>query len=103
MVKGLRIVDLLLALVRRRWDWLVLLGPRFNGRGTPPNPYSLLAEPWTAPSNPGPLRLGQRAFSISVVNSFKGNFVWQLHLYSRLNSKLHRAAALAVRRQLLSA
>ena len=30
-------------------------------------------------------RLGPRPFSISVVNSFWGNFVW-MHLYSRTNS-----------------
>jgi hypothetical protein len=46
--------------------------------------------------------LGHRPFSISVVNSFEGNFVWR-HLYSRTNFKLNRAAALAEWRQLLSA
>jgi len=49
-------------------------------------------------------RLGPRAFSISVVDSFGANFVWGArHLYSRTNFKLNRAAALAEWRQLLSA
>ena len=51
---------------------------------------------------PRALRLGPRPFSISVVNSFEGNFVWR-HLYSRINFKQTRAAALAEWRQLLSA
>jgi hypothetical protein len=49
------------------------------------------------------VRRGHQPFSISLVNSFGGNFVWQLHLYSRDNFKLNRAAALAEWRQLLSA
>ena len=48
-------------------------------------------------------RLGPRPFSISLVNSFGGNFVGRLHFYSRINFKLNRAAALAEWRQLLSA
>ena len=49
-------------------------------------------------------RLGPRAFSISVVNSFGGNFVGGArHLYLRSNFKLNRAAALAEWCQLLSA
>ena len=55
------------------------------------------------PPYPRAPRLGPRAFSISVVNSFGGNFVWDRHLYSRTNFKLNRAAALAEWRQLLSA
>ena len=43
----------------------------------------------------GPPRLGQRAFSVGVVNSLGGNFVRQRHLYSRINFKFNRAAALA--------
>jgi hypothetical protein len=48
-------------------------------------------------------RLGPRAFSVSGVNSSRGSFVWQLHLYSRLNFKRNRATALTEWRQLLSA
>ena len=40
---------------------------------------------------------------VSVVNSLERDFVRQLHLYSRLNFKLSRAAALTEWRQLLSA
>ena len=49
----------------------------------------------------GAPRLGPRPFSISVVNSFGGNFV-RRHLYPRTNFKLNRAAALAEWRRLLS-
>ena len=52
--------------------------------------------------NPRAPRLGPRAFGISIVNSFGGNFVW-MHLDSRTNFKLNRDAALAEWRQLLSA
>ena len=48
-------------------------------------------------------RLGPRAFSISLVNSFGGNFVWTAISIHALNFKLNRAAALAEWRQLLSA
>jgi hypothetical protein len=81
-----------------------------SGRGPWTNGGGLLclipkAEPQAArPAHPhhrSP-RLGPRPFSISVVNSFGGNFVW-MHLYSRTNFKLNRAASLAEWRQLLSA
>ena len=49
MGMGLRIVDLLPALPEPNQRWLVLLGPR---------------------------SVDLRAFSMSVVNSFSGNFVW---------------------------
>jgi len=49
------------------------------------------------------LRLGPWALSISVVNSFGGGFVWLRHLYSPINFKLNRAAALAEWRHLLIA
>ena len=55
------------------------------------------------PPHPKAPRLGPRAFSISLVDSFGDNFVWTVHLYSRTNFKLNRAAALAEWRQLLSA
>ena len=51
----------------------------------------------------GAPRLGPRPFSISLVNSFGGNFVWLRNLYSRTNFKLNRTTALAEWRQLLSA
>ena len=50
----------------------------------------------------GAPRLGQRAFSVGVVNSLGGNFVRQRHLYSRINFKFNRAAALAEWCHLLS-
>jgi len=51
------------------------------------------------PPYPRAPRLGPRAFSVSLVNSFGGSFVWR-HLYPRINFKLNRAAALAEWRQL---
>ena len=69
---------------------------------TAANPYSSPAGPWTGPPYPRAPRLGPRAFSISLVNSFGVNFVWQLQLYSRTNFKLNRAAALAERLLFLS-
>ena len=44
-----------------------------------------------------------KAFSVSVVNSFRLGFVWVYNFYSHLNFKLNRATALADWRQLLSA
>ena len=61
------------------------------------------AGPWTGAPYPRAPRLGPRAFSIGLVNSFGGNFVWNCHLYSRTNFKLNRTAALTEWRQLLSA
>ena len=51
----------------------------------------------------GSPRLGQRAFSVGVVNSFEGNFI---RLYISIHApilKLNRAAALGEWRQLLNA
>ena len=87
------------------------LGPLTIRRGglllcpgvTTANRYRADAFAAKGPPNRRAPRLGPRPFSISLVNSFGGNFVWQLHLYSRTNSKLNRAAALAEWRQLLSA
>ena len=68
-------LNLFLALLRQSWRWLVLLGPWSVDQRqgvTVPNLCSRAAGPLTGgPPTPGP-----RAFSISVVNSFGGNFVW---------------------------
>ena len=55
-----------------------------------PNRYSLAEGRQIAP-NPRAPRLGPRAFNISIVNSFGGNFVW-MHLDSRTNFKLNSDA-----------
>ena len=55
--------------------------------------------PWTGPFYFRAPRLGPRAFSVSVVDSLKGSFVWGRHLYSRANFKLNLAAAIAEWRQ----
>ena len=70
---------------------------------TVPDPYSRAAGPWTGGPYPRAPRLGPRAFSISLVNSFGGNFVGRLHFYSRTNFKINPGAAIAEWRQLLSA
>ena len=79
MGMGLRIVDLLPALPEPNQRWLVLLGPRSvdQRRGllcpiATVEPYDL----GTGTPNFRALRLGPWAFSISVVNSFGGGFVW---------------------------
>ena len=48
-------------------------------------------------------RLEPRGFSVGFVKSLGRGFVARLGLYSRINFKLNRAAALAEWRQLLSA
>jgi hypothetical protein len=70
---------------------------------TVPNRYGSAAIGASGSPYPRAPRHGHRPFSIGLVNSSRGSFVWQLHLYSRLNFKLNRAAALAEWRQLLSA
>jgi hypothetical protein len=67
------------------------------------NHYGSAAIGASGPPNPRAPRLGHQPFSISLVNSFGGNFVWQLHLYSRDNLKRNRTAALVEWRQLLGA
>ena len=72
-------LNLFLALLRQSWRWLVLLGPWSVDQRqgvTVPNLCSRAAGPLTGAPNPRAPRLGPRAFSISVVNSFGGNFVW---------------------------
>ena len=59
--------------------------PRTEEHGSPagvtvPNPYSLTAGPWTGAPYPRAPRLGPRAFSVSVVNSLGGGFVWVAQL-----------------------
>ena len=67
-----------------------------------PNHYGLAETGASGPPNHRAPRLGHWAFSISLVNSFGGSFVWR-HLYPRINFKLNRAAAIAEWRQLMSA
>ena len=89
---GLRIVDLLLVLPELSWRWLVLLGPRSVDQRQGLLCLIAKVEPYdlgTRTPNFKAPRLGPRAFSIRVVDSFGGNF------YSCTNFKLNRAAALA--------
>ena len=76
---GPRIVELLLALPRHSWRWLVLLGSRSADQRqellcliakVEPHDLGTGTPHFSAP------RLGPRALSISVVNSFGGNVVW---------------------------
>jgi hypothetical protein len=76
---GSRTHVLLIALPRHSWDWLVLLGPRSVDQ----QQRLLYLIATVEPQEGGPEaryhgapRLGQRAFSVGVVNSLGGNFVW---------------------------
>jgi hypothetical protein len=60
-------------------------------RVTPPNPYSSPAGPRTGAPNPRAPRLGPRAFSISLVNSLRGSFVWGLCHWSFIPQRGTRA------------
>ena len=78
MGMGLRIVDLLLALPEPNQRWLVLLGPRSVDQRQGLLCLIAKVEPYdlgTGTPNFRASRLGPRAFSISRVNSFGGNFV----------------------------
>ena len=77
MGMGLRIVDLLLALPELSWGWLVLLVPRSVDQRQELLCPIATAKPHRAraPPNPRAMRLGPRAFSISLVNSLGGGFV----------------------------
>ena len=67
------------------------------------NHYGSAAIGASGPPNHRAPRLGHRAFSVSVVNSFRLGFVWVYNFYSHLNFKLNRAAALAEWHELLGA
>ena len=75
---GLRIVDLLLVLPELSWRWLVFLGPwSVDQRRGLLCPITTVEPQYAGPPRPYPRapRLGPRAFSIGVVNSFGDNFV----------------------------
>ena len=89
---GSRTHVLLIALPRHSWRWMILLGPWSVDQRQGLLCLIAKVEPYdlgTGTPNFKAPRLGPRAFSIRVVDSFGGNF------YSCTNFKLNRAAALA--------
>ena len=76
---GSRTHVLLIALLRHSWRWMILLGPRFVDQRQGLLCLIAKVEPYdlgTGTPNFKAPRLGPRAFSISLVNLFWGNFIW---------------------------
>ena len=83
---GPRIVELLLALPRHSWRWLVLLGSRSADQRQELLCLIAKVEPYdlgTGTPNFRALRLGPRAYTVSVAKSFGGSFVWAPSLLTR--------------------